>query len=68
MWPEDNIVASHTAGLGSIPNQVSFLVKVSYGFFLNCKTNVRKFRPLSSPDGYHLTPKSYSSVYDGDSL
>ena len=34
-------------------------------FFLNCKTNVRKFRLHSS--GYHLTkhnlPKPYSSIY-----
>ena len=41
LWSRGNIVASHPAGPSSIPDRVSFLVEV----FLNCKTNVRKFRP-----------------------
>ena len=44
-----NVVASHAVGPGSIVGQVNFLVEVFWGFSLNCKTNVRKFGPLSSP-------------------
>ena len=70
LWSRDNVVASHAAGPGSIPDGVSFLVEVFLGFFLNCKIHVRKSGPHSFPDhpvGHHNHPKPYSST-DGDGL
>ena len=45
--------ACHAAGLGSIPVGTSFLGEVFSGFFLTCKTNVRKLWAHKVPE-YHL--------------
>ena len=44
-----NVVSSNPAVPGSITSRVNFLFEVFPVFFLNCKTNFRKFRPHSSP-------------------
>ena len=61
----NQIVASYPAGPGSIPGRVNFLVEVFLDFFLNCKTNLKKCRPHSSPGitWPSLPSKPYSSVY-----
>ena len=49
LWSRGDIVTSHAAGQGSIPCRVNFLVEIFSESFSNCKTNVRKFGPHSSP-------------------
>ena len=66
-----NIVTSHAKGSGSIPGQISFLVEVFSGAFLNRKTNIRKFGPHSSPViicPSYVIQNHVSLVYDGDGL
>ena len=43
-------VTSHPVGPCLIPVRINFLVKFYPWFFLNCKTNFRKFRPHVYPD------------------
>ena len=63
LWPGGNVVASHSASQVSTPDRVNFLVEVFPGPSLNCKTNVRKFRPHCPQVTYgdYLSSKPYSS-------
>ena len=47
-WLHSNVIASHPAGSGLIPEV--FWLRFFIRFSLNCKTNDRKFRPHLSPD------------------
>ena len=58
---KSNLVASRPVGLGSIPSEINFLVGCCSRIFLNCKVNIRKFRPLMSP-GIVLTSLSFKTI------